>query len=222
LRVVAQADQLSRRPTSLSAKATARPRIFSEGGSLALYEKVLTKRECSMAQPTSQRRVLVVEDDASIRELLRLHLDLAGFTIDEADEGRTALERARSTAFDLVLLDVMLPGLDGVQCLPGDPQRRWYRGRAVHIHFKVRTPGDKGGTDEFTSQLYFPDELTDRVHAGEPYAANRGQRLINTRDMIFREGGAQLILPAVEETSGYSATFRIAMRPGELRDRRRS
>ena len=67
-----------------------------------------------MAGPTSQRRVLVVEDDASIRELLRLHLDLAGFTIDEAGEGRSALERARSTPFDLVLLDVMLPGLDGV------------------------------------------------------------------------------------------------------------
>ena len=67
-----------------------------------------------MAGPTSQRRVLVVEDDASIRELLRLHLDLAGFTIDETGEGRSALERARATPFDLVLLDVMLPGLDGV------------------------------------------------------------------------------------------------------------
>ena len=53
-----------------------------------------------MAGPTSQRRVLVVEDDASIRELLRLHLDLAGFTIDEAGEGRPALERARATPFD--------------------------------------------------------------------------------------------------------------------------
>ncbi|HKH73226.1 MAG TPA: response regulator transcription factor [Vicinamibacterales bacterium] len=67
-----------------------------------------------MAGPTPPRRVLVVEDDDSIRELLRLHLDLAGFTIDEADEGRTALEVARSRPFDLVLLDVMLPGLDGV------------------------------------------------------------------------------------------------------------
>jgi DNA-binding response OmpR family regulator len=67
-----------------------------------------------MPGPTTPRRVLVVEDDASIRELLRLHLDLAGFTIDEAEEGRSALERARATPFDLVLLDVMLPGLDGV------------------------------------------------------------------------------------------------------------
>ena len=70
--------------------------------------------ECRMAAPTSRRRVLVVEDDASIRELLRLHLDLAGFSIDESEDGRTALDRARSTPFDLVLLDIMLPGLDGV------------------------------------------------------------------------------------------------------------
>jgi DNA-binding response OmpR family regulator len=58
--------------------------------------------------------VLVVEDDSAIRELLRLHLDLAGFTIDEAESGKQALDRARSTRFDLLLLDVMLPGLDGV------------------------------------------------------------------------------------------------------------
>lgn len=93
----------------------------------------------------------------------------------------------------------------------------WYGGRAVHIHFKVRMPGENGRTDEFTSQLYFQDELTDRVHAGEPYAANKGQRLLNTRDMIFREGGTQLILPVVEGEAGYSATYRIAMRPGESR-----
>jgi DNA-binding response OmpR family regulator len=67
-----------------------------------------------MPEQTPRRTVLVVEDDAAIRELLRLHLDLAGFTIDETDNGRQALDRARSTAFDLILLDVMLPGLDGV------------------------------------------------------------------------------------------------------------
>jgi DNA-binding response OmpR family regulator len=60
------------------------------------------------------RNALVVEDDPAIRELLRLHLDLAGFTIAEAADGRRRLELARSSSFDLMLLDVMLPGLDGV------------------------------------------------------------------------------------------------------------
>ena len=90
----------------------------------------------------------------------------------------------------------------------------WYPGRAVHIHFKIRVPAAAGRTDEFTSQLYFADELTDRVHAREPYSAKRGQRLLNVRDMIFRGGGAQLILPVVEGGAGYAATYRIAMRPG--------
>ena len=87
----------------------------------------------------------------------------------------------------------------------------WYPGRAVHIHFKVRAAAAGGRTDEFTSQLYFNDELTDRVHAREPYSAHRGQRLFNARDMIFREGGSQLVLPVREDEGGYAATFRIAM-----------
>ena len=91
----------------------------------------------------------------------------------------------------------------------------WYGGRAVHIHFKVRTPGAGGRTDEFTSQFYFDDALTDRVHGLAPYAEHKGQRLLNSRDMIFREGGPKLVLPVVESGDGYAATFRIAMRPGE-------
>jgi protocatechuate 3,4-dioxygenase beta subunit len=93
----------------------------------------------------------------------------------------------------------------------------WYRGRAVHIHFKVRVRAGGTVTDEFTSQLYFPEELTDRVHAGEPYAAHKGQRLLNSRDMIFREGATQLVLPIVDAKQGYEATYRIAMRPGVSR-----
>lgn len=60
------------------------------------------------------RRVLVVEDDASIRELLQLHLGLAGFDVEEESNGRSALHVARDKRFDLLVLDVMLPGLDGV------------------------------------------------------------------------------------------------------------
>src|SRR4051812_31315522 len=59
-------------------------------------------------------RVLVVEDDGAIRELLRLHLSLAGFDIVEIADGRTALARARADAFDVIVLDIMLPGIDGV------------------------------------------------------------------------------------------------------------
>jgi len=64
--------------------------------------------------PVDGRRVLVVEDDASIRELLHLHLGLAGFTVEEVDNGREALDVTRARLFDLLVLDVMLPGLDGI------------------------------------------------------------------------------------------------------------
>jgi len=57
---------------------------------------------------------LVVEDDVAIRELLRLHLSLAGFELAETGHGASALELCRTTTFDLIVLDVMLPGLDGV------------------------------------------------------------------------------------------------------------
>jgi DNA-binding response OmpR family regulator len=67
-----------------------------------------------MASPAPRRRVLAVEDDASIRELMRMHLSLAGLQVEEAADGRLALERARAQTFDLIVLDIMLPTLDGI------------------------------------------------------------------------------------------------------------
>jgi DNA-binding response OmpR family regulator len=58
--------------------------------------------------------ILVVEDEPAIRDLLRLHLGLARFDVREEANGRRALDTARAERFDLIILDVMLPGLDGV------------------------------------------------------------------------------------------------------------
>jgi DNA-binding response OmpR family regulator len=62
----------------------------------------------------TSRRALIVEDEASIREIVRFHLSLAGFETEEVADGRAALDRVRTDRFDLVVLDVMLPGVDGV------------------------------------------------------------------------------------------------------------
>ena len=62
----------------------------------------------------TRKRALIVEDEPAIRELVRFHLELAGFAVDEVGDGRRALERIARTTFDLILLDVMLPGLDGI------------------------------------------------------------------------------------------------------------
>src|SRR5678816_2639409 len=58
--------------------------------------------------------VLVVEDEANIRELVTLHLRLEGLTPQEAIDGDAGLAQARTQKFDLVILDLMLPGLDGM------------------------------------------------------------------------------------------------------------
>ena len=59
-------------------------------------------------------RVLVVEDEAHIRELIQLHLGLEGLEIEAVGDGQDALARAGSQPFDLIILDLMLPGVDGI------------------------------------------------------------------------------------------------------------
>ncbi len=87
----------------------------------------------------------------------------------------------------------------------------WYAGRTVHIHFKIRTSATRARAHEFTSQLYFDDALTDRVHRREPYAA-KGQRMLrNERDGIYGRGGSQLMLGLTEDAEGYAGTFDIAL-----------
>src|SRR5215208_6400735 len=70
----------------------------------------------AQAPPDSQTRgrVLVVEDDAHIRDLVVLHLQLEGLTAVAAGDGASGLRIAKADPFDLLILDVMLPGLDGV------------------------------------------------------------------------------------------------------------
>jgi len=86
----------------------------------------------------------------------------------------------------------------------------WYQGRAVHIHFKVRSSLTGTGY-EFTSQLYFPDTLTDTVHAQQPYAARGMRRARNENDGIFRNGGSELMLAPTPHADGYAAAFHIAL-----------
>ena len=61
----------------------------------------------------------------------------------------------------------------------------WYPGRTVHIHFKVRTEPDAPFGREFTSQLYFHDRLTDRVHHRPPYAQRGPRSVTNREDGLF-------------------------------------
>ncbi len=89
----------------------------------------------------------------------------------------------------------------------------WYSSRAVHIHFKIRTDPDADEGYEFTSQLFFSEELTDLVHAGEPYASKGYRDTLNVNDNIFQgsDGLLTLEIAELDDGSGYSATFDIGL-----------
>jgi DNA-binding response OmpR family regulator len=61
----------------------------------------------------AEKHILLVEDDADIADLLKLHLTDEGYEVDVVDDGDEGLERARSGRYDLIVLDIMLPGTDG-------------------------------------------------------------------------------------------------------------
>jgi protocatechuate 3,4-dioxygenase beta subunit len=88
----------------------------------------------------------------------------------------------------------------------------WYSGRAVHIHFTIRTRGADGEDYQFTSQFFFDDALTDQVHALEPYASKGQRDTLNSTDNIFQGGGDQLLLSLQgDPANGYTGTMNIGL-----------
>jgi DNA-binding response OmpR family regulator len=115
-------------------------------------------------------RVLVVEDSADIADLIRHYLERAGHTVDELSSGRDVLSRARAALPDLVVLDLMLPGMDGwlvCQALRQDPATA-----AIPIIMLTargeeadRVRGLELGADDYVVKPFSPKELTARVTA---------------------------------------------------------
>jgi protocatechuate 3,4-dioxygenase beta subunit len=115
-----------------------------------------------------------------------------------------------STRDKKFLRGYQVTGADGVArfttIYPG-----WYRGRTVHIHFKLRSPASQQPGYEFTSQLYFNESVTDAVFAKAPYATRGPRSTLNANDGIFRRGGAQLMLDAEMQDVGYAGSFHVAL-----------
>jgi len=84
----------------------------------------------------------------------------------------------------------------------------WYSGRAVHIHFKIRTTTTAGQSYEFTSQLFFDDALSDQVFTQAPYAGKGQRNTLNSNDGIY---SADLLLAVAQTAQGYAATFTIGL-----------
>jgi two-component system response regulator MtrA len=153
-------------------------------------------------------RILLVEDDPSIREVTTLGLARAGFRVTAAADGREGLQRARRDPFDLVLLDVMLPTLDGFEICR--EIRKESAIPVIMLTAKADTTdvvvGLELGADDYVTKPFEVPELVARVRAVlRRSRAERGEPTIEVGDLevdptgfVARRGGSDLALTATE------------------------
>ena len=113
-------------------------------------------------------KILIVDDEPRIRELIREHLQYAGYVCEEAGDGSAARSLLSGGGFDLVILDVMMPFMDGMTCL------REMRARHINTPVIILTArgeeydklaGLEGGADDYVVKPFSPRELVARVKA---------------------------------------------------------
>src|SRR5205809_1240679 len=127
-------------------------------------------------------RVLVVEDDEATRGALRALLDDAGYVCDEVGDGERAVAVMRDARFDLVLLDLGLPGMSGAEvhrALRRDPRTRFLPPVFLSAHSSKdeRLAELEAGADDYITKPYDADELLARV--GAAVRRSSGLRAVN-------------------------------------------
>ena len=114
-----------------------------------------------------KKRILVVDDEPRMRRFVHMNLDLEGYEVMEAENGLRALERVRDDLPDLVVLDVMMPDLDGFETL-----ERIRESSSVPV-IMVTVKGDEDdrirgldlGADDYITKPFSPRELSSRIRA---------------------------------------------------------
>jgi DNA-binding response OmpR family regulator len=137
-----------------------------------------------------RRRVLLVEDDTTLRQALTFNLTREGYDVSTAADGEAALEAARNEHLDLVLLDVMLPGMSGVEVLRV-LRREGIATPVIILSAKGdeidRVVGLKVGADDYIAKPFSRPELLARIEAvlrrqrREAEAPERQERLVFDR-----------------------------------------
>jgi two-component system response regulator ResD len=151
--------------------------------------------------------ILIVDDEPMVRDVLTRYLEQEGFTVRTAEDGPEALELAASAAPDLVVLDLMLPGLDGLEVL----RRLRERGPTPVVLLTAkggeidRVVGLELGADDYVAKPFSPREVTARVRAvlrrgrpdldaDIPQVATFGDLEVDRMKREARRGGATLNL----------------------------
>lgn len=178
-------------------------------------------------------RALVVEDTADIAQLIRLHLEDLGLVVTCAADGLSGLELARSGAFDLIVLDVMLPGMSGLEvcrAIRADSTRYtpilMLTARASEID---RVVGLELGADDYLGKPFSIPELQARARAllrraekmrsvstsSEPESVRVGALEIDTLRHAVRLAGKTIALTAKE----FDLLLFLAQHPGRVYSR---
>lgn len=137
-------------------------------------------------------RVLVVEDDPIIRQTVEYALRRAGFETDVSEDGSDALAKAQADPFDLILLDLMLPGMDGYAV--AQEIRKTDKETAIIMVTALDQERDKvrgldAGADDYITKPFSMGELLARVRAN---LRRVREREVLTRDEVIEEGDLRI------------------------------
>jgi DNA-binding response OmpR family regulator len=167
-------------------------------------------------------RLLLVEDDASIREIVTIGLTAAGFRLVTATDGRDGLARARAGGFDAVILDVMLPSLDGFEVCR--EIRKFSRVPVVMLTARTDlvdvVVGLESGADDYVKKPFELPELIARLRAvlrrmspaAEAAPILAGGLEIDPAGFSVRKDGSEIGLTATE----FRLLLELASRPGQV------
>jgi DNA-binding response OmpR family regulator len=173
---------------------------------------------------TEQPRVLLVEDDVKTADLVALYLRHAGLHVSVEHAGDRALHRLETERFDLMVLDVMLPGVDGRELCrrvraTGDTGIIMLTARTFE---EERLEGFALGADDYVPKPFSPRELVARVQAvlrRAPRSAERSLR-VGTLVLDLKRHAASMDGRTVELTASEFALLAALMeRPGHVRSR---